>query len=92
MNVVVGEENLGDAYDGIARRARDVNDLDREMVNLNLALSHFREAVRIYSAVNHVNSADRASQTIDEVEEDLRQCAIARAEAATAATTTTGSG
>ena len=91
VNVAICEENLASAYCSRAERASDANDLDRELANLELALPHYREAVRTYSAINHVDKADEAAKCVVEVEEELRQCAIARAAAAaTAAAATNG--
>ena len=83
VNVAVGESNLGNVYHRRAMRAHAANDLDREMANLELALPHYREAVRIFRAINFADKADEAAQRIVEVEEELQQCAIARAAAAT---------
>ena len=90
VNVAICEENLASAYCSRAERASDANDLDREVANLELALPHYREVVRIYRAINHVDKADEAAKCVVEVEEELRQCAIARAAAATAAAATNG--
>ena len=62
FNVAASENNLAAAYRASAKRARDASDLDREMKNLELTLSHYSEAVRIYSAIDHVDSADRVAQ------------------------------
>ena len=88
VNVAVGEENLGDTYYNRAVKARDANDLDHDLANLELALPHYRESARIYRAVNHVDNADGVAQRVVEVEEELRQCKIARAAAAAAAAVT----
>ena len=84
VNVAVGEDNFSFVYRKRAWRARAVNDLDREMTNLEQARTHYREAARIYSTVNHVDKADRVAQHIAEIEEALRQCTIARTATATA--------
>ena len=76
-NVAISVNNLASAYDGRADRARDANDLDRCVVNLELALTHYREAARIYRAINHVDAADRSSQRASRVEEKLIQVRIA---------------
>ena len=47
VNVAVTENQLGNAYLARAEQARDANDLEREQVNLELALPHYREAARI---------------------------------------------
>ena len=86
VNVAVGEHNSANVYRKRATRARAANDLDREMANLELALPHYREAARIYRADgNYSDNADEAEQRVADVEEELRQCTIARAAAAAAA-------
>ena len=87
VNVGASEYNLGRAYLQRATRASDAYDLDRCMANLELALPHYREAARIYRAINHVDSEDEAAQAIVTVEEALRRFTIARAVAAAAAAT-----
>ena len=72
-NVALNESKLGVAYYTRAGRARTVSDLDRCKANLELASSHFREAARIYRAINHVDNADRIARLIIDVEEQLRQ-------------------
>ena len=84
LNVAVGENQLGKVYNNRAIRAQAVNDLDRCMVNLELALSHFREAARIFRVINHMDRADKALRSVAQIEESIRQVGIARA--ATAAT------
>ena len=81
VNVAVGEKNLGVAYHKRAVRAASANDLDRCMANEELALPHYREATRIYRAVNHVDAADRALRHAVNSEEFMRQIGIARAAA-----------
>ena len=77
LNVAVGEENLGTAYQKRAMRAQAANDLDRCMANLKLALPHYREAARIYRAINFVDKADNALLAVAKVEETIRQIGIA---------------
>ena len=69
VNVGVGENNLGDAYRKRATRARAANDLDRVLANLELALPHYREALRIFRAVDRLDAADESARSIVEVEE-----------------------
>ena len=69
-NVAAGEGNLGAAYGNRANKALSANDLDRALVNLGLALSHYRESARIYTAVNYMDEADRHAQTIAQIEEN----------------------
>ena len=82
VNVAIGEKNLGIVYDKRAMRAHTANDLDRELANLELTLSRYREAARIFRAVNHPDHANSSAQHAVQVEEKLRQCTIARAAAA----------
>ena len=72
VNVAVGESNLGVAYNKRAIRAQGANDVDRCIANLELALPHYREAARIYRAVNHVDAADEALRHAVEIEEFMR--------------------
>ena len=83
VNVAVGENKLGTAYAHRADRAQAANDLDRCMTNLELALPLHREAARIFRAINHVTSADRALRNIAGIEEKIRHIRIARAAAST---------
>ena len=73
VNVATGEEKLGNTYYNRAGRASDANDLDCEMANLELTLPHYREAARIYRAINRMDDADRLARQIDRLEERLRQ-------------------
>ena len=81
-NVAVCENNLGSAYGNRVKRAMAINDLDRCMANLELALSHHREAARIFRTIKHVESADEAFRHVARAEEIIRQIGIARAAAA----------
>ena len=87
VNVAVHENKLGNAYDSRAYRARD-NDLDRCIANLELALPHYHEAVRIYRARADMDRADGVLLNITEAEELLREARIARARATSTATAT----
>ena len=84
LNMAVGERNFGTSYYKRAKRTHATNDLDRCVSNLELALPHYREAARIYGAVNHVDSADNVVRTIAAVEEEIRQIGIVRSTAAAA--------
>ena len=81
VNVAVGKNNLGSAYKNRAVRAKGANDLDRCIANLELALPHYREAVRIYRALNHVDGANQTLGEIAQVEEGIRRYKIDRAAA-----------
>ena len=74
-NVASCEGNLGEMYRGRAKRANAVNDLDREVANLELALPRFRESARIFRAINHVDMADKAEGAAVKIEECLRDIA-----------------
>ena len=81
-NVGASENRLGDAYKHRASRAFAVNDLDQCLSNVELSLSHFREAARIYRANNHMDHADRIQQHIARLEENIPRIEIVRAAAA----------
>ena len=86
VNVGVGEKNLAYAYQQRAERACIANDVDRELTNLELALPHYREAARVYRAIDFEERADIAAHCADRVEETLRRLRIAKAAAAAATT------
>ena len=71
-NVAVAKNKLGIVCNNRADRAKIANDLDRCMANLELALPHFREAARIYRAVNHIDKADQALLDVAQIEENIQ--------------------
>ena len=77
-NVAICEYNLGVTYFKRAKRAHAAHDLDRCVPNLELALSHFREATRIYRAINRMDMANDAARQVVVMEELLRQTAAER--------------
>ena len=87
-NVAIAEDNLGDVYDSRAKRALAVNDLDRCMANLELALPHYCVAARIYKDNNFVEKADGVLRYVAAKEEQIRQIGITIAGVAAAAATT----
>ena len=92
VNVAVNNYNLGTVYFRRANIADAANDLNCDLANLELALPHFREAVRIFASTNLVDKAEKTAQTIAQIEEDIRQLRkkiAAKAAAATAATAAT---
>ena len=89
-NVAAGENQLGGVYYNRANRVAAANDLDRYLASLELALPHYREAVRIYRSINHVDNANSVLLNIADVEEKIRQIGIAKAAAAAAAAATRG--
>ena len=76
MNVAACEGKFGCAYTSRAERAQSLRVMDRCMANLELALAHFREAARLYRAINHVDSADAALHDAAIVEEKIRRNGI----------------
>ena len=89
-NVATAEGKLAVVYNGRADRAKAANDLDRCIANLELALPHFREVVRIDRATNRLDDIDSLLSAIVATEEKIRRTRIAiaaeAAEAAAAAT------
>ena len=71
-NVATCERNLGVAYKHRARRAQAAHDLDRCVANLELALPHFRESVRIFRAIDHMETSDEVARTVQTLESNLR--------------------
>ena len=79
VNVALMESKLSTAYYSTAARALSANDLDRCIANLELSLPRYREAVRIYRAVNRNDAADAISSNMTNVEQQLLRISIARA-------------
>ena len=77
----------GDAYQSRANRAQTANDLNRCRTNLQMALTHYREAARIYRLNNHITKADAALRSVAVAEENIRQIDIARASVAATVST-----
>ena len=71
------------------RAQHTFNDLERYTAHLELALVHFSEAAEIYTAINHVDYADKALKCVHMVERDLQQARTLPAAAAVAATPVT---
>ena len=86
-NVATDENKLGDAYQSRANRAQTANDLNRCRTNLQMALTHYREAARIYRLNNHITKADAALRSVAVAEENIRQIDIARASVAATVST-----
>ena len=80
VNVGAGKNNLGLAFKRRAGRAYDADDFDQCIANLELALSHYREAVRILRALDHVYDANITQRNITATEEQLRIAIADRAE------------
>ena len=79
MNVATCERNWAEALKSRARRAHAADDLDRCVANLELALPRYREAARIYRAINHVENAGNAARDAVRTEEKLQQIIASRA-------------
>ena len=71
LSVAVGKYNLGAVFFNRAKRPPDANDFHRCVANLELALSHYHEAARIYRAIGHVDKAVEVTQFAAKVEEQL---------------------
>ena len=84
-NVGIHEFNLGNVYEKRSRRAAAANDMERCGANLELTLPHFREAARIYTAINDMDVANEALRMIVDTENTLRQVGSIIAAAATTA-------
>ena len=69
-NVANGKFNLGIAY---GKRANRTMDKERCKRNRELALSHYREANRIYKIINHTAMVERTAQLIMKYEMFLSQ-------------------
>ena len=83
-NVAVCENNLGTTYKMRADRALIANDLDRCMANAELTLHHYREALRIHRANNHVDKAGETLRNVTQAEKKLQWIGITKAKAETA--------
>ena len=79
------ENNLGSAYCRRAMVAMVGNDVVRLVMNLQLALPHYRKAAEIFKANNHMDAADIVLGLIVDVEERLAKAAVVAAAAAAAA-------
>ena len=88
VNVAAAEKNLGNAYYERAKKAMAVNDADRCIVNMELALPCYRESGRIYTINNHLDKAAEASRNITRIEASLPLIAAHRTTTGATATTT----
>ena len=73
LNVAVDECKLSSAYMNRANRAQAVNDVNREMANLELVMIHLVEAVRIFRANNLMDRADECHGRIAVAEGKLQR-------------------
>ena len=85
LNVAGGMGNLGGMHNRRAKRARAVEDLDRYKTNMELALTKYGEAARLYRVNNHVDDSNKYLQQAAADEELIRLTKIAQAAAAVAA-------
>ena len=88
-NVAVAKVKLGNAYNNKSNSICAANDLDRCMANLELALTHLRDAARIYRLNNHVDNTNSTLRKVALVEEEIRNIEIARTAVAITTTTST---
>ena len=72
LNVAIGENQLGNGYSHRAKRVKDASGVDRHLADLELALTHYRAACRIYRVINHVQGARETTYNIDQTEEHIR--------------------
>ena len=73
-NVAIHENKIGSAYVDRANRATLANNLDHRLLNLELALPHCREALRIFKAINlETQDSDAIQRNITIVEESIRR-------------------
>ena len=78
VNVAVCEGKMGAMYLRRSGRAESAKDIDRYLVNLELALPHCREEARIYRAIGRVDEAERVAQSVVKVENLFRMVSIER--------------
>ena len=89
VNVAIGETKLAEAYYKRAERANAAKDLDDEQAMLELTLSHYREAIRIYRFIGRTEDADRNAQVVVTIEGLLRQCSVRKSSSSSSSSTTT---
>ena len=83
-NVALSKLSLGITYNNMASGSRgslSTADLGRCVTKMEAAVTHFREAERIFRFINHVDRANMAVQLAQSAEEDLRQDRIAASKA-----------
>ena len=78
-NVAAGENSLANAYLRRANKEHSTHDLDRRVANLELAMPHYREAIRVYRAANRLADVDRVTRDANKVEELLQKALTLRA-------------
>ena len=88
VNVGVCERSFALFYLIRANNARSANEVDRELADLEQALTHFIETARICKIVDRVEKAEQATEGIILIEERIRQIEIAKAAAEAAAAAT----
>ena len=76
LNVASGDFNLATAYHNRAVRALTADDLDGCVANAELALPRYREAARIYRAINIMDNADQAEREVVTIENMLRDVTV----------------
>ena len=77
-NVASCSVNLGNTFKRKASRAEAAQEVDRCVASLEISLLHYREAARIYRAINQVDRADELARQIVVVEKSLRQIVAKR--------------
>ena len=80
LNVATGKNSLANAYLRRANKAHtDAHDLDRRVAMLELAMPHYREAIRIYRVINRVADVERVTRDAAKVEELLKKALTLKA-------------
>ena len=77
-NVAAGENSLANAYLRRANKEHAAHDLERRVANLELAMPHYREAIRIYRAANRPADVDRVTRDATKVSELLQKALTIR--------------
>ena len=72
-SVATNKQNLGLVYIHRYNRAFLAHDLDRQLVNMELALPYYHETVRIFRAINYLDEADNNAQSVTRIEEVIRR-------------------
>ena len=85
VNVAAVEGNMGMVYQSRAFRAATVEpqDLNRSVINFELALTHYEEAARIYQAIHLIDNANSALDNIAGTKLNIQQMRSAMAAGAT---------
>ena len=73
QNVAIGEYNLANEYYSLAMKAVREGDQNGIVVNLELSLPHYLEAMRIYRAINDVDEVEKIEKEIVDIKKLIYQ-------------------